>query len=381
MTLGGKRLSRAPTSKMAFVGPAAAATVSQPPYVPTTATAYVALPCSSHTPETSLPSYTPPTGIVTYAEAPTASMYAANGRDAYLPRTTEYEQIASYVPPKTVVPAALTPPPPSSVVPVAHAHERVCVAPATSSMPSYVPPVMPSYVPPVDALMLPGPPRSLTQGMPTPEAVGRQKEEFEASLDSQLQQCTADLEVQKAGQLRVARQKAEEEKRRAANQIDQQLVQTESRIQQYFSQQLLNLQQAGLEQKARLEQQAMELQMDYKQRKAQEEMQQSQYALQRQHFEETQKLVAECQRLQPPAAPGAWGTAAAAPACAPPAVRGAPGAAPAAAPSFAAPAVYAGISQDVLPTTVVVPTYATAAAYSTAYSMAPTATTGYAATR
>jgi len=141
-------------------------------------------------------------------------------------------------------------------------------------------------------------PASLTQGLPTPEAIAKQKEGYIKLLDDQLKQGQATLDQQRKQQTEYLHQQAKQQKDQVEMQIKQQVHQQETMLNQSHSQQMMVVQQASSQQKVALEQQAMQLTMEYQQKKSQEEMMQKQQQLQKEHMEAQMKFAAEMQKMQ-----------------------------------------------------------------------------------
>jgi hypothetical protein len=128
-------------------------------------------------------------------------------------------------------------------------------------------------------------PQSLTAGMPDPDAVKKQKEDYLKMLDDQLKQGVASLEHQLKYQRDSQHMQAEQQKKQLVMQIDRDLKTKELELSQQFNQQMMNLQQQASQQKAALEQQAMQLIMEYQQKKSEEELMEQQYKLQKEQFD------------------------------------------------------------------------------------------------
>lgn len=145
---------------------------------------------------------------------------------------------------------------------------------------------------------LPQQPASLTQGLPTPDSIQKQKEGYIKLLDEQLKQGQATLDQQRKQQTEYLHQQAKQQKDQVEMQIKQQVHQQETMLNQSYSQQMMVVQQASSQQKVALEQQAMQLTMEYQQKKSQEEMMQKQQQLQKEHVEAQMKFAAEMQKMQ-----------------------------------------------------------------------------------
>mmetsp|Transcript_80637 Transcript_80637/g.179120 ORF Transcript_80637/g.179120 Transcript_80637/m.179120 type:complete len:510 (-) Transcript_80637:168-1697(-) len=183
----------------------------------------------------------------------------------------------------------------------------------TSGGGSYVPPVMSCQMSPypvqpghaIAAPMAPVQPQSLTQGMPDPESIESQKAAYNRSLEEQAKHGEDMLKAQKQQQTDYIYQAAEAQKKQLISQIDQQAKQQELQLSQKYSQQVMSLQQEFQHQKLVLEKQANDLAMEFQRRKSQEDMMTQQYEMQRAHYEDQMRMMAELQSQpgQDPAMP------------------------------------------------------------------------------
>lgn len=171
---------------------------------------------------------------------------------------------------------------------------------------SYVPPVgTPGMTPPalpegnIAGVGPLGNAPSLTQGIPDPAAIARQKDVYLKMLDDQLKQGINVLDQQVKYQRDYLSVQCEQQKKQFLLQLDQQMKAQEMVLTQQYNEQLMALQMQAGTQKAALEQQAMQLSMEYEQRKAEEHMYRQQYEIQQQQTEMAVKLARDYQRVVP----------------------------------------------------------------------------------
>lgn len=150
---------------------------------------------------------------------------------------------------------------------------------------------------PTQPMMTTGQRRALTEGIPDPEAVQRQKEEYARSLEEQLRKGVEVLAATHKQQTDLLHAQATQEKQRYNLALDQQVKQQELALSQHYNQQLMRLQQAAQAQRADLEQQACGITLEYQQRKVQEEYMAQQLGIHKQHVEAQAKLNQEIQKL------------------------------------------------------------------------------------
>lgn len=150
---------------------------------------------------------------------------------------------------------------------------------------------------------VPGGPPSLTQGIPDPGAIARQKDVYIKMLDDQLKKGINVLDQQVKYQRDYLTVQCEQQKKQFLLQLDQQMKAQEMVLTQQYNEQLMALQMQASTQKAALEQQAMQLSMEYEQRKAEEHMYRQQYEIQQQQTEMAVKMARDYQRIVPPGSP------------------------------------------------------------------------------
>jgi len=139
--------------------------------------------------------------------------------------------------------------------------------------------------------------RALTEGIPDPSAVQRQKEQYARSLEDQLRKGVEVLAATHKQQTDLLHAQANQEKHRYNIALDQQVKQRELELSQQYNEQLMRLQQAAQVQRADLEQQACGLTLEYQQRKVQEEYMAQQQGIQNQHAQAQTLLNVEIGKL------------------------------------------------------------------------------------
>lgn len=142
------------------------------------------------------------------------------------------------------------------------------------------------------------PPPALTQDLPDPAAIARQKDVYHKMLDEQLKQGISVLDQQTKYQRDFLAVQCEQQKRQFLLQLDQQMKAQEMVLTQQYNEQLMALQTSSGQQKAALEQQAMQLAMEYEQRKAEETMYRQQYEIQRQQMEMAMKMSQDYSKIK-----------------------------------------------------------------------------------
>jgi len=174
-----------------------------------------------------------------------------------------------------VAPTTPSPIPLVTATPGSAVASRLTAAAAAACAASAIGPVTPcdKWVPQS------GPPLSLTQGMPDPATVQKQKDGYVRTLDDQLRQGSATLDNQHRSQRDTMHQAAEEQKKQFGMQIDQQVKLQEMDLDQQFLQVLQYVKQQATRQRAQLEQQAMQLSFEYQEKKVEEDMLAHQFEL------------------------------------------------------------------------------------------------------
>lgn len=180
------------------------------------------------------------------------------------------------------------------------------------SLPSYTPPALGMGPPPGASPSMPstampggpGPPQSLTNGIPDPGAIARQKDVYIKMLDEQLKQGVTVLDQQVKYQKDYLTVQCEQQKKQFLLQLDQQVKAQEMALTQQYNEQLMALRMQADSQKAALEQQAMQLTMEYEQRKAEEHMYRQQYEIQKQQSEMATKMHQDQHQRPPSPMPG-----------------------------------------------------------------------------
>mmetsp|Transcript_72975 Transcript_72975/g.152356 ORF Transcript_72975/g.152356 Transcript_72975/m.152356 type:complete len:507 (-) Transcript_72975:553-2073(-) len=141
-------------------------------------------------------------------------------------------------------------------------------------------------------------PPKLTEGLPTPDAVDKQRTAYSKNLEEQLQQNTDALSQQLKQHADYLQALGQQQKKQYEMMVDQQIKQQEMELMQEHNQQLMLLQQEAQHQRTALDQQANALVMEYNHKKAQEDLMEQHYQFQREQFQSQQQHLEEMQRLQ-----------------------------------------------------------------------------------
>jgi len=185
---------------------------------------------------------------------------------AALPRAVRTPVITGHVtPPLTDVPPLSPAPAVTSVVPMPQ-------VPALMEAPMMAP--VPSK-----------PPAKLTDGMPNPQEVAQQKQEFARHIMVQHKENEAILEQQAEHEIQHARRAAERYKALVLGRLEVQRREEEMAAEHEYHTQLANLREAACQKRAALEKQAGDLVMEYSARKAQDDMNRRNHQIQFQQWE------------------------------------------------------------------------------------------------
>lgn len=103
-----------------------------------------------------------------------------------------------------------------------------------------------------------------TEGMPTPDAIGKQRAEYLKTLQRQEEAGERALEEQKKKQVAYLREQAEKSKQMYLMKVDQEVEARDMVLNQQYSQQMALLNQQYASQRQAMEQQAMLLTEEYK---------------------------------------------------------------------------------------------------------------------
>lgn len=137
------------------------------------------------------------------------------------------------------------------------------------------------------------PPPPLTAGMPSPEAIQKQKDAYIKILEDQLAQGVNALDTQVKNQKEYSAAQAEQRKKQFIMQVENQAKQQELQLLQKHAEQRLALLRQAAQQKAVLEQQATALTLEYQKKKAEEDVQNLQFEMERQHSDVQVQMVTE----------------------------------------------------------------------------------------
>lgn len=140
-------------------------------------------------------------------------------------------------------------------------------------------------------------PPKLTDSLPDPSSVDRQKLQHAKGLLERLQADTAVLTQQNQVRKAMLAQYGAQQKAQHATQVDADLQREAMAVEQRGNAQLLQLQQAVMAQTMALEQQAAGLTLRYQCQVVEEDRQQKDYDIQRQFYESEMKILGQMQKL------------------------------------------------------------------------------------
>jgi len=134
-------------------------------------------------------------------------------------------------------------------------------------------------------LVPPMPPAKLTDGLPNPQEVAQQKQEFARDIMVQHKANQAILQQQLDHEIQHARSAADRYKALVLGRLEVQMREEEMSTEHEYHNQLALLHEAACRKRAALEKQAGDLVMEYSARKAQDDMNRKQHQQQFQHWE------------------------------------------------------------------------------------------------
>jgi len=140
-------------------------------------------------------------------------------------------------------------------------------------------------------------PVSLTQDVPDPAAIERQKEGYAKSLDLQLKESTEAFLAQGKLQKEMIEQSCATQLEELQLQIESQRRLSTMQIDQQVQAQVMALQEAAITQKTLLEEKAALALLDYRKRKAQEDMNVKSYQVQKEYYDAEMKLRSELAKV------------------------------------------------------------------------------------
>eukprot|EP00927_Polykrikos_kofoidii_P014975 TRINITY_DN16635_c0_g1_i1.p1 TRINITY_DN16635_c0_g1~~TRINITY_DN16635_c0_g1_i1.p1 ORF type:complete len:418 (+),score=50.98 TRINITY_DN16635_c0_g1_i1:85-1338(+) len=147
-------------------------------------------------------------------------------------------------------------------------------------------------------------PLSRTGNMPDPASIERQKEQFRASIEKELEQGVAFLAQQLKHQTDVLIGRAEQVKAQHSFEIDRQVKERQLQMVQRYDESVLMVQQAAQRLTTQLEHQASQLHLEYQHHKNQDVLLQQTYKTQVSNFDALAKLESqihgEVQAFPPP---------------------------------------------------------------------------------
>jgi len=121
-------------------------------------------------------------------------------------------------------------------------------------------------------LMAPMPPAKLTEGLPNPQEVAQQKQEFARHIMVEHTENKAALQQQADQEKEFARVTAERYKALILGRLEVQMREEEMAAEHEYHNQLANLREAACQKRAALEKQASDLVVEYSARKAQDDV-------------------------------------------------------------------------------------------------------------
>jgi len=142
------------------------------------------------------------------------------------------------------------------------------------------------------------PPKKLTEGMPDPAAVDRQKGGYLKTLEEQRQHYIKALDGQRKEHLDSIYGQAEQAKKQFLLQLDQSIKDQTVALEKQYGEQVMQLNQQFHSQRGLLETEAIKLKGDYQQKHLEEQAMQRQFQLQKERCEMEQKYAADMQLLQ-----------------------------------------------------------------------------------
>lgn len=142
------------------------------------------------------------------------------------------------------------------------------------------------------------PPRRMTEGIPDPDAIAKQKEGYSKSLDMQLKQGTEAVIAQGKVQKDLIEQSGQQKLAEYQLQVEAEMKMSSVHVDQQVQTIVMALQEAALQQKTLLEEKAAFAIRDYEKRKALDEVSLRAYQLQKEYFEGESKLLDDLQRAK-----------------------------------------------------------------------------------
>merc|ERR1740129_946696 len=164
---------------------------------------------------------------------------------------------------------------------------------AMPAMPSYgggsfvAAPPMPAYgaaMPPMQK------PQNLTAGIPDPASIEHQKQQYSRAIDAEQQKEAQQIMAMAQQQKQMLMRQSQQEKAQSYVTIDQYATYGNSYVEEQTLAEVAYLQAESAQHRQALEQQASALALEYNQRKAQEDMMMRQHQIQKQYYENSQRL-------------------------------------------------------------------------------------------
>merc|ERR1712032_97339 len=161
------------------------------------------------------------------------------------------------------------------------------------AMPSYgggsfvAAPPMPAYGAAMPAMQKP---QNLTAGIPDPASIEHQKQQYSRAIDAEQQKEAQQIMATAQQQKQMLKQRSQQEKAQSHVTIDQYATYGNSYVDEQTLAEVAYLQAESAQHRQVLEQQASALTLEYNQRMAQGDMMMRQYQIQKQYYENSQRL-------------------------------------------------------------------------------------------
>merc|ERR1719343_860456 len=158
-------------------------------------------------------------------------------------------------------------------------------------------PAMPAYgggsfvgAPVMPAMLAMERPRSLTAGMPDPASIDHQKHQYSRAIDLELQKEAQQVQALAQREKQMLMMRSQQEKAQSYVTIDQYATYGNMYVDDQTLAEVAYLQEESAQHRQVLEQQASALSLEYNQKKSQEDMMMRQYQIQKQYYDNSQRL-------------------------------------------------------------------------------------------
>jgi len=138
----------------------------------------------------------------------------------------------------------------------------------------------------------------MTEGVPDPDAIAKQKEGYSKSLEMQLKQGTDAVLAQGKAQKEMIEESCKQQLAEYLVQVQAQMQMSSVQVDQQVQSIVMELQFAAIQQKTLLEEKAAFAIRDYERRRALDEVSMRAYQLQKEYFEGELKLLGDLQRVK-----------------------------------------------------------------------------------